>query len=215
MPEALEIDSYDGRAFVGLVPFTMHGVRLALCPPVPGFSRFHEINVRTYVRHRGADPGIFFFSLDAANRTAVLTARALWRLPYHFAAMDLACEDGTVRYRSTRRWPGPLPAACRLLYGPRGAAAPASPGTLEHFLVERYALYTTARGKLLRGRVQHAPYPCRPDTAPSSRRACSRPPASRGPTMPRSCTTRRASTCASSPSSASPRGRWAKTGDRP
>jgi hypothetical protein len=159
VPEALEIDTFEGRAYVGLVPFTMHGVRPPWLPPLPGLSRFHEVNVRTYVHLAGREPGVFFLSLDAASRLAVLGARAFWKLPYHFAAMDLRHEGAAIRYTSSRRWPGPRPAVCRLRYGPRGDAAPARPDRLEHFLAERYLLYTTSRGRILRGRVHHAPYP--------------------------------------------------------
>ena len=159
VPKGLEIDTFEGRAFVGLVPFTMHGVRPTWAPALPGLSRFHEVNVRTYVHLGGREPGVYFFSLDAASRLAVIGARTFWRLPYHFAAMDLRQEGGAILYSSTRRWPGPRPADCRLRYRPRGEAAPAPPDSLEHFLAERYLLYTTSRGRLLRGRVHHAPYP--------------------------------------------------------
>jgi hypothetical protein len=159
VPEALAIDTFDGRAFVGLVPFTMHGVRPAWSPALPGMSRFHEVNVRTYVHRGGREPGVYFFSLDAASRLAVIGARTFWRLPYHFAAMDLRQEGDAILYSSTRRWPGPKPADCRLRYRPLGEATPARPDSLEHFLAERYLLYTTSRGRLLRGRVHHGPYP--------------------------------------------------------
>jgi uncharacterized protein YqjF (DUF2071 family) len=158
VPAELEIDTFEERAFVGLVPFTMHGIRPPGFPALPGLSRFHEINVRTYVL-RWRDPGVYFFSLDAASRLAVIGARTFWRLPYHFAAMDLTVEDDSVVYSSSRRWPGPRPADCRLRYRPRGPAAPARPGSLEHFLVERYLLFTVAGGRIWRGRVHHPPYP--------------------------------------------------------
>jgi uncharacterized protein len=166
VPHALEIDTFEGRAFLGLVPFTMRGVRPAYFPALPGLSAFHEVNVRTYVRLNGRDPGVWFLSLDAANPVAVLVARALWKLPYHFARMGLERAGATVRYRSERRWPGPRPAGCRLVYEPTGEAAPAAEGTLEHFLVERYLLYAQARGRLFSGRVHHAPYPLQTARAP-------------------------------------------------
>ena len=161
VPPTLTIDTFDGTAWVGLVPFTMTGVRPVWSPPLPGVSRFHEINVRTYVHKDGSDPGVWFFSLDAASSLAVRAARAFWRLPYHRATMSLhRASDGAVSYASARRWPPPVPAHCRVIYRPDGPVAPAKPGTLEHFLAERYFLYTQGRtGALLRGQVHHTPYP--------------------------------------------------------
>ena len=159
VPDALEIDTFEGRAFVGLVPFTMRGVRPAWAPPLPWLSRFHEVNVRTYVHRKGRDPGVWFLCLEAANPVAVVIARTFWRLPYHFAHMQLAREGSAIRYASERRWPGPRPGACALRYEPTGPASRAPVGTLEHFLVERYILYAFAGGTLLSGRVHHAPYP--------------------------------------------------------
>lgn len=166
LPAGLELDLYEGRAFVGLVPFTMSGVRPVGIPPIPGLSRFHETNVRTYVHVAGRDPGVWFFSLDAANRLAVVTARAWYHLPYHFARMQLTCSSpgagtaaGTISYSSERLWPRPTPASCSIQCVPKGSAAPAEVGTLEHFLAERYLLYTTHRGRLMRGQVHHTPYP--------------------------------------------------------
>ena len=169
VPESLTLDTFEGRAFVGLVPFTMHGVRPAGAPALPFVSRFHEVNVRTYVHLAGREPGVLFLSLDAASRLAVIGARTLWKLPYHFARMSLLKgAHGRVAYTSERRWPGPVPAGCRLVYGPRDGErpAPAAPGSLEHFLAERYELYTTARGRLLRGRVHHPPYPLQAGECP-------------------------------------------------
>ncbi|WP_165250582.1 YqjF family protein [Paludisphaera soli] len=162
IPEALEVDEHEGVAYVGLVPFTMTGIRFSWSPPVPGTSRFHEVNVRTYVHHQGRDPGVWFFSLDAANALAVRVARRFWSLPYHFARMGLSRAAGGIAYRSERLWPGPTPAGCDLAYRPKGTPRASAPGTLEHFLAERYILYTTHRGRLLAGRVHHAPYPLQP-----------------------------------------------------
>ena len=159
VPDALEIDTFDGLAFVGLVPFTMRGVRPSWAPALPWLSRFHEVNVRTYVHHQGRDPGVWFLSLDAANPIAVAVARTIWKLPYHFARMALERDGEAIRYASDRRWPRPRPAACGLRYEPIGPVLPAALGTLAHFLVERYILYAFARGRLFSGRVHHAPYP--------------------------------------------------------
>jgi uncharacterized protein YqjF (DUF2071 family) len=163
VPAALEIDTFEGDAFIGLVPFTMTKVRPWWAPPLPGINNFHETNVRTYVHHQGARPGVWFFSLDAASLLAVIAARVIWRLPYHHARMTLEKSDGEIRYASERKWPGPLPGTCRVRVRPLGEPAAARPGTLEHFLAERYLLYTMGRGgRLQRGAVHHAPYPLQP-----------------------------------------------------
>ena len=159
LPPGLTLDTFEGKAYVGLVPFTMTGVRPVWAPPVALLSNFHETNVRTYVHVAGRDPGVWFFSLDAANSIAVRIARALWKLPYHRARMSLRRDGDAVDYASERLWPGPVPAAISVRYTPRGPVTPAVPGTLEHFLAERYILYAYARGRLFRGRVHHAPYP--------------------------------------------------------
>lgn len=163
LPEGLTLDTYEGRAFVGLVPFTMTGVRPTWTPVMPGLSNFHETNVRTYVR-RGGESGVWFFSLDAANPLAVAGARALFSLPYFYASMRMDVDERpgqepVITYASTRRPPGPRPATLSLRYQPTGSPSPAMPGTLEHFLVERYALFSLRFGQLRLGRVRHAPYP--------------------------------------------------------
>ena len=163
VPEELAIDTFDGEAFVGIVPFTMLGVRPRWAPALPGVSRFHETNVRTYVHRRATDPGVWFFSLDAANRLAAWAARTFWHLPYHHARMSLEVGDDVIRYASERRGGGEarFRGSCR----PAGEPRAAEPGTLEHFLAERYLLYALARdGALRRGQVHHAPYPLQPAT---------------------------------------------------
>jgi uncharacterized protein YqjF (DUF2071 family) len=159
LPPGLELDTFDGEAYVGLVPFTMSGVRPVWSPPFPPLSNFHETNVRTYVHYRGRDPGVWFFSLDAASAPAVQIARTLWKLPYHFARMHVETVGGEVDYRSERLWPAPVPAVCSLRTRPSEPVSPAAVGTVEHFLAERYILYAYARSRLYRGRVHHAPYP--------------------------------------------------------
>lgn len=157
VPTSLEIDTYEGDAFIGLVPFTMTSVRPWWAPPMPGSNDFHETNVRTYVHRDGRDPGVWFFSLDAASYWAVLAARLLWHLPYHHARMTLEKRDGLVHYDSTRK---SGTGACRVRVRPHGEPRAAEVGSLEHFLAERYLLYTTARdGSLRRGAVHHTPYP--------------------------------------------------------
>jgi uncharacterized protein len=157
IPDALAIDTFDGDAFVGVVPFTMQGVRPRWAPAMPGVTSFHETNVRSYVHRDGAAPGVWFFSLDAASRLAVAIARAFWHLPYHHARMTLEERDGELHYASARNSTGArLRATCR----PLGAPQPATAGSLEHFLAERYFLYAQKRdGTLRRGQVHHPPYP--------------------------------------------------------
>jgi uncharacterized protein len=169
VPPQLELDLFEDTAYVGLVPFTMTGVRPVGLPAVPGLSSFHETNLRTYVRLADRDPGVWFFNLEAANAIAVLLARALFHLPYHYARVLLerepgseATEPATILYAGARRWPGPLPASYAIRAAAVAAAAPAQPGTLEHFLVERYILFTLWNARLYQGRVHHTPYPLQP-----------------------------------------------------
>lgn len=160
LPPGLELDTFEDKAYVGLVLFTMTGVRPNWAPTFAPLSNFHETNVRTYVHYQGRNPGVWFFSLDAANAVAVRIARAWFKLPYHFARMSLQRHaKGEIDYTSQRLWPGPTPATCVARYTPCGKVQSAAVGTLEHFLVERYILYSYAGGQLFRGRVHHRPYP--------------------------------------------------------
>ena len=170
IPPRLELDLFEGTAYVGLVPFTMTGVRPVGVPPVRGLSSFHETNVRTYVRLGHRDPGVWFFSLDAANGVAVKLARGLFHLPYHYARMFLEHEPqsrpdespASILYAGVRHWPGPLPASYAIRATPTGNVQPAQLGTLEHFLAERYLLYSLRKNQLYQGQVHHAPYPLQP-----------------------------------------------------
>ena len=171
VPRALEIDTWQGKAFVGLIPFDIPEVRpLRNLPPVPGADRFLETNLRTYVRHQG-QPGIWFFSLEAQSTLAVMGARATFGLPYYRARMSVNAPgpvasgavppDLQVRYTSERRRPGPRPAHLRIDYSVGAALGVAQPGSLEHFLVERYTLFVKRAFGLVRGNVRHQPYPLR------------------------------------------------------
>ncbi|MES2461669.1 MAG: DUF2071 domain-containing protein [Armatimonadota bacterium] len=161
LPPDLTIDTYNGSAYIGLVPFRMQDVRPVWAPAVPWLSHFPECNVRTYVHRGGASPGVWFFSLDAANPVAVAIARSIWKLPYFLAHMEVSTDaaDGSTKYATTRRMPPPLPASSSFRWTPIGLPSPAEPGTLEHFLVERYILYAHAYGRLWRGKVHHTAYP--------------------------------------------------------
>lgn len=158
LPPALEVDSLQGAAWVGLIPFTIRNSRPSFAPAIPYLGDFHEVNVRTYVRHQGR-PGVFFFSLDASSRSAVIAARPTFRLPYHFARIEMSIDDRVVQYHSERKWPKPLPANCSIRYRvPEEPLDTAKPGTVEHFLVERYTLFTESAGRIYEAEVEHKPY---------------------------------------------------------
>lgn len=158
LPAGLMVDTYDGRAFIGVVPFTMRDVAPRWSPSVPGISHFHELNVRTYVVRDGV-PGVWFHSLDAASTVAVLIARLHWKLPYHRASMRLEQDGDLVTYESRRHFPGPKPGHFSGRYRIGAALRPPEPGSLQHFLVERYVLFAAKAGRLQLGRVHHRPYP--------------------------------------------------------
>ena len=157
IPSQLPLDEFDGHAWVGVVPFRMSGVRARFLPPVPGFSSFPELNVRTYVTLDGK-PGVYFFSLDAAHLPAVWAARATYRLPYFYARMNLENSRGEIRYQSERLHP-PQPAIFRGSYSPIAPVQFRQAGTLEHWLSERYCLYTVAENRVYRGEIHHEPWP--------------------------------------------------------
>ena len=160
IPEQLEIDTYDGLAWIGIVPFRMRDVMLRGLPSMPGISAFEELNVRTYVTVEGK-PGVWFFSLDAANRLAVWAARRFFHLPYFYADMALKNTGAEVCYRSTRRSPGKECFDAK--YRPTGSEYLAKFGSLEHWLTERYCLYCeTTDGKLKRGHVHHQQWRLQP-----------------------------------------------------
>jgi uncharacterized protein YqjF (DUF2071 family) len=163
IPPALSLDLHEGRAWAALTPFTLWGLRPRFVPELPGISRFHELNVRTYVHHRGV-PGVWFFSLDAARLLPVLGARRLFHLPYHQAQMTLEERGATIDYRSRRLGHPPRPAEFRALWAPGAALPRAAPGSLEFFLVERYCLYAEHRGRIFRARIHHVPWPLREAT---------------------------------------------------
>jgi uncharacterized protein YqjF (DUF2071 family) len=161
VPAALELERFDGDAWLGITPFEVRGVRLRGTPPPPLVSRFPELNVRTYASF-GGKPGIYFFSLDAGSGLAVVAARTLYRLPYFWARMRIAGEGAGVRYRSERIR---SPAAFSGRYQPEGPVFHAEPGSLEHWLTERYCLYTVDRGHVRRAEIHHPPWPLQPASA--------------------------------------------------
>jgi uncharacterized protein YqjF (DUF2071 family) len=159
IPLALEIDTFGGKAWLGVVPFRISGVRMRGTPAVPGLSRFPELNVRTYVVRDGK-PGVWFFSLDATNALAVWGARTFFHLPYFVAAMSCAEDAAWIRYESHRKDRRGSVASLRARYRAIGKTFHAEPGSVEHFLAERYCLYTAeGRGRIVRCEIHHPPWP--------------------------------------------------------
>lgn len=156
VPSELDIDEFDGKTYVGLVPFLMQGVRPAWVPEAFAFE-FLETNVRVYVHVNGCDPGVYFLSLDAASRIAVATARTVWGLPYYFSKMSLEEGESRVDY-TVRRLSGSRP-ELKVAWRVGEHLGASEPGTLEHFLFERYLLHTVNKGKVYTGQVHHPPYP--------------------------------------------------------
>lgn len=158
LPEGLTPDTFDGSAWVGIVPFWMDHVRVRAIPPIPGASRFPELNLRTYVRERHSnEPGVYFFSLDAANPFAVSAARMFFRLPYYWAHMKIQSKDNREFHYSSERLLTRRPARFRARY--RSLGQPCTKGGLESFLTERYALFTSGRRGLARVNIHHLPWP--------------------------------------------------------
>lgn len=162
---SVEVDTFDGVAWLGVVPFVMDDVQLRGLPPIPGTRQFLEMNVRSYVRYRG-ERAVWFFSLDAASLPAVMAARAWYRLNYRWAAMRIhqtPGEPSEYRYTSRRRRGE---ATLDVTYAPSGEPIAKHGDGLAHFLTERYQLLTTGRGgRLFRARVHHEPWVLRPARA--------------------------------------------------
>ncbi len=151
------MDTFEGSAYLGIVPFFMERVRPAGLPPVPFISWFLELNVRTYVHDASGNPGVWFYSLDCNQPMAVAVARRFFHLPYFRARMSAVRSGDSIRYRCLRE--GSAAPASEFAWEREHEGSPAEPGTLEFFLLERYALFAADdRGHLFRGRVHHAPY---------------------------------------------------------
>jgi len=158
VPNVLTLDTYRQRAWVTVAPFWINHLRPPGVPSVPWFSNFNEINVRTYVSYDGK-PGVYFFSLDASNLSAVWGARVFYRLPYWQASMKVSGKGKTTIKYDSKRQHGPKPAELKCSYGPASARTfHARPSSLEHFLTERYCLYTATRNRLYRGDIHHLPW---------------------------------------------------------
>ncbi|MEM7234672.1 MAG: DUF2071 domain-containing protein [Planctomycetota bacterium] len=158
IPSELEVDCFDGKAWVSVVPFRMSRVGPRYLNRVPYVSAFPELNLRTYVS-AGGRGGVWFFSLDAARLLAVVVARALFRLPYFWARMSCQERDGWIDFRSLRIHPGATPLEFVGRYRGVGEIEETRPGTLDHWLTERYCLYSGKEGRVFRGEIHHLPWP--------------------------------------------------------
>jgi uncharacterized protein YqjF (DUF2071 family) len=172
VPPELPIDTFDGMAWIGVTPFHLRGLRARVTPPLPFASRFPELNVRTYTTVDG-EPGIRFLSLDAASAVAVAVAQRTYRLPYHLARMRITAGDRGIAYRSRRVGSS---AELRCEYGPAGSAFQPRPGSLEHWLTERYCLYVVDRkGRVQRAYIHHEPWRLQPAWASFAANSMTRP----------------------------------------
>lgn len=165
LPSGLRVDTFEGEAWIGVIPFRMSGIRARGCPPLAGLSAFPELNVRTYTTV-GGKPGVYFLSLDAAHRLAVRAARRWFHLRYLDAKISTERRGDTIDYHSKRTHRGEPAAELKVRYRPTGGPSGAAPGTLEHFLIERYCLYAVDRGGgVHRGEIHHEPWPICPADA--------------------------------------------------
>jgi len=158
IPAPLVVETFDGSAWVGLVPFEMQ-VRLPRIAPVPWLSNFPETNVRTYVRAPDGTTGVWFLSLDAARASAVVTARTTYRLPYFWSKMSVTTAGPIVTYQSRRRRPGPVGASCDVAIEVGPAFAPDQLHALDHWLTARWRLFSVSGHGQRFARADHPPWP--------------------------------------------------------
>src|SRR3954454_5434692 len=170
IPLGLELDTFAGQAWLGGVPFRMTGIRPRLRPALPCLSAFAELNVRTYVTMPGGErPGVWFFSLDAANPVAVRAARWRFHLPYFDAHMKMRDDGRQIVYHSTRTHRRAPAARFFGRYRPTGDVYQTCAGDLDHWLTERYCLYSADRNcTIFRGDIHHVPWPLQPAEAETS-----------------------------------------------
>jgi uncharacterized protein YqjF (DUF2071 family) len=161
LPAGLTVDTFDGVAYLGIIPFFMQRVRPAWLPPLPWISWFLELNVRTYVFDQAGRPGVWFYSLDCDQPLAVIIARRFFHLPYCHAWMSARRSGDAIDFTSQRRGAPDPPS--RYAWSPGATVTTARPDSLEFFLVERYLLFAADRaGRLFAGRVHHTPYQIHP-----------------------------------------------------
>lgn len=154
IPSALELHTFNQQCWIAITPFHMSGIRARWLPKLPGLSAFPELNVRTYVTH-GGKPGVYFFSLDAGSRIAAWMARKTYHLPYFHARMSSVSQGRWIHYHSIRDSGAELKANFR----PTAPVALRNPATIEHWLTERYCLYTVHEGLIYRAEIHHEPWP--------------------------------------------------------
>lgn len=159
IPEGLELDTFEGQAWLGIVPFEMRDVKPRFSSSIPWLSHFAELNVRTYVS-AGGKAGVWFFSLDAENPLAVRAARMGFHLPYFDAQMSCVVIDETVHYHNKRTHKNTPSANFVANYKATSDIYQSELGNLEHFLTERYCLYSADKqNNLYRGEIHHKPWP--------------------------------------------------------
>lgn len=165
IPHGLELDLFDGQAYVGAVPFRMEQTAPRGVPALPGLHAFPELNLRTYV-HAGGKPGVWFFSLDAGQKAAVRVARRFFHLPYFDAKFAVKSAGGDIDYSAVRTHRSAPPAAFAAAYHPVGPVYRSAAGALDSWLTDRYCLYAAdAAGHLYRGEIDHEPWPLQPAAA--------------------------------------------------
>jgi uncharacterized protein len=158
IPSCFHIDTFEGQAWIGVVPFRMSDVRPRGLPAVSSLSNFPELNVRTYVTADGK-PGVYFFSLEAGNPFAVAIARSVFHLPYFNALMECKRSDDTIHYRSHRTHRGAPAADFSASYRPSGPVNYAQPHSIESWLTDRYCLYTNVGKQAYRADIHHMRWP--------------------------------------------------------
>ena len=151
LPPGLVLDTFDGAAWIGLVPFEIYNLR--------AIPHFPETNVRTYVIGPDGSRAVWFFSLDAARLAAVVGARVAYHLPYCWAKMCVASQNGTIHYSSRRKWPHSTAVISDIAVKPGNRFAAEELGDRDHFLTARYRLYTLIRGRLGYAQIEHEPWP--------------------------------------------------------
>jgi len=157
LPAGLEVDTYDGKAWVGLVPFMMR-VETPRGHGVPWVSNFCETNVRTYARAADGTTGVWFLSLDAARFGAVAVARTGYHLPYYWSRMRIGTFGSVVTYESSRRWPGPRGAESKAVIDVGAPFAADELGDRDHWLTARWRLYSHQPRGLRYAQADHAPW---------------------------------------------------------
>lgn len=165
IPAELEIDTYEGEAWISVVPFLMNHVHLRGLPSFPTTGKFPELNVRTYVKHEDK-LGVWFFSLDAASLLAVITARFTFNLPYYYADMSIKHEGDVIHYKSIRKHPNAIDAIFEAQYYPTAPVQYYDPNSLDRWLTDRYVLYSVnPKGQIFIGHITHLPWQLQPASA--------------------------------------------------